>query len=292
MATIETNPQLGAQIKADAKEFVLHSWSVQDAIDPIPVAGAEGRHFWDYDGKRYLDFASQLVNVSIGYGHPKVIAAIKEQAEKLATIGPPMATEPRSTLGANAGRRHARQPEDVVLHERRRRGERERDQGRALGHRPPQDHRPLPQLPRRDGRRDHAHRRPAPLARRARPARRRPDARPLHLPLPGRPPRSVPCLLGRAAPGGDPPVRGRAHGRRRHPRDGRRHERGHRPARRLPAVDPRDLRPARDPADLRRGDGGLRPHRQVVRLRQLGRRARTSSPSRRGSTRATCRWGR
>ena len=83
MATIETNPQLGAQIKADAKEFVLHSWSVQNAIDPIPVAGAEGRHFWDYDGKRYLDFASQLVNVSIGYGHPKVIAAIKEQAEKL-----------------------------------------------------------------------------------------------------------------------------------------------------------------------------------------------------------------
>jgi len=99
MATIETNPQLGAQIKADAKEFVLHSWSVQNAIDPIPVAGAEGRHFWDYEGKRYLDFASQLVNVSIGYGHPKVIAAIKEQAEKLATIGPPMATEPRSTLG-------------------------------------------------------------------------------------------------------------------------------------------------------------------------------------------------
>ena len=98
MATIETNPQLGAQIKADAKEFVLHSWSVQNAIDPIPVAGAEGRYFWDYDGKRYLDFASQLVNVSIGYGHPKVIAAIKEQAEKLATIGPPMATEPRSTL--------------------------------------------------------------------------------------------------------------------------------------------------------------------------------------------------
>jgi taurine--2-oxoglutarate transaminase len=98
MATLETNPQLGAQIVSDAKQYVLHSWSVQDALNPIPVAGAEGRHFWDYDGKRYLDFASQLVNVSIGYGHPKVVAAIKEQAEKLATIGPPMATEPRSTL--------------------------------------------------------------------------------------------------------------------------------------------------------------------------------------------------
>jgi taurine--2-oxoglutarate transaminase len=98
MATIETNPQLGQQVVADAKQYVLHSWSVQDALNPIAVAGAEGRHFWDYDGKRYLDFASQLVNVSIGYGHPKVVAAIKEQAEKLATIGPPMATEPRSTL--------------------------------------------------------------------------------------------------------------------------------------------------------------------------------------------------
>jgi len=83
----------------DAKRHVLYSWSVQDAINPIAVAGAEGRYFWDYDGKRYLDFASQLVNVSIGYGHPKLVAAIKEQAEKLATIGPPMATESRSRLG-------------------------------------------------------------------------------------------------------------------------------------------------------------------------------------------------
>ena len=48
----------------------------------MPVAGAEGRYFWDYDGKRYLDFASQLVNVSIGHQHPKLVAAIKEQAER------------------------------------------------------------------------------------------------------------------------------------------------------------------------------------------------------------------
>ena len=98
MATIERNTELGQRIKADAKRYVLHSWSVQDALDPIPVAGAEGRYFWDYDGNRYLDFASQLVNVSIGHQHPKLVAAIKEQAEQLCTIGPPMATEPRSTL--------------------------------------------------------------------------------------------------------------------------------------------------------------------------------------------------
>jgi taurine---2-oxoglutarate transaminase len=99
MATVEANPNLGAEIVEDAKEFVLYSWSVQDAINPIPVAGAEGRYFWDYDGKRYLDFASQLVNVSIGHQHPKIIAAIKEQADKLCTIGPPMANESRSRLG-------------------------------------------------------------------------------------------------------------------------------------------------------------------------------------------------
>jgi len=98
VAIVESNTELGQEVVADAKRYILHSWSVQDALDPIPVAGADGRHFWDYDGKRYLDFASQLVNVSIGHQHPKVIAAIKEQAEKLCTIGPPMATEPRSTL--------------------------------------------------------------------------------------------------------------------------------------------------------------------------------------------------
>ena len=99
MATVVTNPNLGAQIVEDAKEYVLYSWSTQDAINPIAVAGAEGRYFWDYEGKRYLDFASQLVNVNIGHQHPKIIAAIKEQADRLCTIGPPMASESRSRLG-------------------------------------------------------------------------------------------------------------------------------------------------------------------------------------------------
>ncbi|MDQ3876424.1 MAG: aminotransferase class III-fold pyridoxal phosphate-dependent enzyme, partial [Actinomycetota bacterium] len=98
MALVETDPTTGQRIVADAKRYILHSWSVQDAISPIPVAGADGRRFWDYDGKRYLDFASQLVNASIGHQHPKVVAAIREQAETLCTIGPPMATQPRSEL--------------------------------------------------------------------------------------------------------------------------------------------------------------------------------------------------
>src|SRR5436309_7504210 len=99
MATLEQNTELGRQIVEDAREYVLYSWSVRNEISPIAVAGAEVRYFWDYEGKRYLDFASQLGNVSLGHQHPKVIAAIKEQAERLCTIGPPMATESRSKLG-------------------------------------------------------------------------------------------------------------------------------------------------------------------------------------------------
>ena len=99
MATTETKTDLGRQIVEDAKRYVLYSWSVQDAINPIAVERAEGRYFWDYDGNRYLDFCSQLVNVSIGHSHPKIVQAIKDQAERMATIGPPMASESRSRLG-------------------------------------------------------------------------------------------------------------------------------------------------------------------------------------------------
>jgi len=98
MAIVGADPQAAERIRELDKRYVLHSWSVQNAINPLPVAGAEGRYFWDYDGNRYLDFASQLVNVSIGHQHPKVIAAIKEQADRLCTIGPGMAEESRSEL--------------------------------------------------------------------------------------------------------------------------------------------------------------------------------------------------
>ncbi len=99
MAVEERTDAATAQRVRDLdREFVLHSWSVQSAINPLPISHAEGRYFTTYDGDRYLDFASQLVNVNIGHSHPKVVAAIQEQAARLATIGPPMATEPRSEL--------------------------------------------------------------------------------------------------------------------------------------------------------------------------------------------------
>jgi taurine--2-oxoglutarate transaminase len=77
------------------REYVFHSWSAQGALNPMCIAGAEGTYFWDYDGNKFLDFSSQLVNVNIGHQHPKVIAAIQEQAAKLATIAPQHANDKR-----------------------------------------------------------------------------------------------------------------------------------------------------------------------------------------------------
>ena len=99
MAVTESRQAEGERVVAEDRQYLIHSWSVQSALNPLAVAGAEGRYFWDYSGKRYLDFASQLVNVSIGHQHPKLIAAIKEQADRLCTIGPPMANDKRSELG-------------------------------------------------------------------------------------------------------------------------------------------------------------------------------------------------
>lgn len=75
---------------------MFHSWSAQDLIDPLAVAGAQGSYFWDYEGNRFLDFSSGLVFTNIGYQHPKVVAAIQEQAGKLATFAPAFAVEARS----------------------------------------------------------------------------------------------------------------------------------------------------------------------------------------------------
>ncbi|MCK0715177.1 aspartate aminotransferase family protein [Chromohalobacter sarecensis] len=70
------------------RQYVFHSWSQQGQLDPLVIAGGQGCRLWDYAGKEYLDFSSQLVNTNIGHQHPKVIAAIKEQAETLTTVAP------------------------------------------------------------------------------------------------------------------------------------------------------------------------------------------------------------
>ncbi|WP_330289896.1 aspartate aminotransferase family protein [Streptomyces sp. NBC_00576] len=94
--TPQPNPQAGAAVKAADRAHVFHSWSAQELIDPLAVAGAEGAYFWDYDGRRYLDFSSGLVFTNIGYQHPKVVAAIQEQAGRMTTFAPAFAVEARS----------------------------------------------------------------------------------------------------------------------------------------------------------------------------------------------------
>jgi len=80
----------------DDRAHVFHSWSIQGALNPVDIVGAEGCYMWDSGGKRYLDFSSQLVNVNIGHQHPKLVAAIQEQAAKLCTIAPSFANDARS----------------------------------------------------------------------------------------------------------------------------------------------------------------------------------------------------
>lgn len=81
------------------REYTLFSWSVQSATNPIPISRAEGVYFWDADGKRYIDFSSQLMNMNIGHQHPVVIKAIQDQAAQLCYAHPGMATEARGILG-------------------------------------------------------------------------------------------------------------------------------------------------------------------------------------------------
>ena len=90
----------GDELVALSKKHTIYEWSAQGAIDPIPVAGAKGVYFWTPDGKRFLDFNSQLMCVNIGHGDPRVIKAIQDQAALLAYANPFMATEPRARLGA------------------------------------------------------------------------------------------------------------------------------------------------------------------------------------------------
>ena len=78
------------------RRHVFHSWSAQHQIRPLPIAGGEGAWFWDNEGNRYLDFGSQLVNLNLGHQHPRLVAAIKAQADLLCTVAPPFANDVRT----------------------------------------------------------------------------------------------------------------------------------------------------------------------------------------------------
>ena len=93
-------PMTGDEMVALSKKHTLFEWSAQGSVDPIPVARAAGAYFWTPEGKRFLDFNSQLMCVNIGHADPRVVKAISEQAAVLPYANPFMATEPRARLGA------------------------------------------------------------------------------------------------------------------------------------------------------------------------------------------------
>ena len=84
------------QALSNDRSHVFHSWSAQSQINPVVVTAASGSRFWTEDGRSYLDFTSQLVNMNIGHQHPRLVEAIKEQADRLCTVAPSFANDMRS----------------------------------------------------------------------------------------------------------------------------------------------------------------------------------------------------
>src|SRR6266513_345959 len=99
MTTISEN-MTGEQIVELCRRHTIFEWSAQSAVELIPVARSKGIYFWTPEGKRFIDFNSQLMCVNIGHGDERVIRAVQHQLEVLAYANPFMATEPRARLAA------------------------------------------------------------------------------------------------------------------------------------------------------------------------------------------------
>ena len=88
----------GEEIKSTLKKYNLQSWSKQKNLNPICVERAEGIYYWDYDGNRYTDMSSQLVNMNVGFGNKAIGDAIKEQVDQYCFVGPSFGAESRAKL--------------------------------------------------------------------------------------------------------------------------------------------------------------------------------------------------
>ena len=80
-------------------EHTIFSWSKQSGLNPLNIERAKGVYIYDRNGKRYIDFSSQLMNVNIGHGHPKVAEAVMKQMNEVSYVHPGMITEARGKLG-------------------------------------------------------------------------------------------------------------------------------------------------------------------------------------------------
>src|SRR5918997_1185318 len=87
------------QVIQDNMDYTLFSWSKQKGVNPIAVKYGEGVHLYDYDGKRYLDFSSGLMNVNIGHGNQRVTRAVVRQMQQVSYVTPGCVTGVRGELG-------------------------------------------------------------------------------------------------------------------------------------------------------------------------------------------------
>ena len=262
----------GDEMIALSRKHTLFEWSAQSKVDPIPVARAKGIYFWTPEGKRFIDFNSQLMCVNIGHGDERVIRAIQEQAAMLPYANPFMATEARARLGAKLAEIA---PGDIDVFFFTNGGAEANENAIKLARLATGRHKILARYRSYHG------------------------ATAGSMTLTGDPRRwaaepGMPGVVHVLDPyhgierGWDSAeqslamleeviqLEGPAHHRGLHPRDGDRHQRHPRAARRLPAGRARAVHETRHPDDLRRGDGRLRPHRRVVRRRITGTSCPTS----------------
>lgn len=88
----------GKEISEKQKKYTLQSWSKQGNINPIAVEKAEGIYFWDYEGNRYTDMSSELVNLNVGFANKAIGDAIKKKVDQYCYIGPHFADQDRADL--------------------------------------------------------------------------------------------------------------------------------------------------------------------------------------------------
>src|ERR1700704_6912890 len=96
---IDTEISAAQDIIRDNLDHTLFSWSKQKGINPIAVKYGEGVYLYDYDGKRYIDFSSGLMNVNIGHGNQRVTEAVVKQMQEVSYITPSCVTKARGELG-------------------------------------------------------------------------------------------------------------------------------------------------------------------------------------------------
>lgn len=90
---------IGGLIIQDNQDHTLFSWSKQKGTNPIAVKYADGIHLYDYDGRKYIDFSSGLMNVNIGHGNQRITDAVVRQMQEVSYVTPSCATRVRGELG-------------------------------------------------------------------------------------------------------------------------------------------------------------------------------------------------